>query len=87
MHDDHSQGEAQSDAQNLHHPADMAGIAHMISNRDLPEAGKAVMVQVYGLIAEAEAAAHGKPVDQIHFHEVGTADVVADIAGVCFLMQ
>ena len=88
MHDDHTHGEAHShDHHHHHHHADMAGISHMISHLDLPEAVKADMVQVYGLIAEAEAAAHGKPVDQIHFHEVGTADAVADIAGVCFLMH
>ena len=65
-----------------HHHADMAGISHMISHLDLPEQVKKDMEQVYGLIAQAEAAAHGKPVAQIHFHEVGTADAVADIAGV-----
>lgn len=70
-----------------HHHADMAGISHMISHLDLPEQVKEDMEQVYGLIAQAEAAAHGKPVDQIHFHEVGTADAVADIAGVCLLIH
>ena len=33
---------------------------------------------VYQLIAQAESAAHGVPVDQIHFHEVGTMDAVAE---------
>ena len=70
-----------------HHHADMAGISHMISHLDLPEQVKKDMEQVYGLIAQAEAAAHGKPVAQIHFHEVGTADAVADIAGVCLLIH
>ena len=70
-----------------HHHADMAGISHMISHLDLPEQVKEDMEQVYGLIAQAEAAAHGKPVDQIHFHEGGTADEVADIAGVCLLIH
>lgn len=70
-----------------HFHADMAGIAHRISHLDLPDQVKKDMEAVYGLIAEAEAAAHGKPVDQIHFHEVGTADAIADIAGVCLLMD
>lgn len=69
-----------------HHHADMAGISHIISHLDLPETVRENMTAVYALIAEAEAHAHGKPVDEIHFHEVGTADAIADIAGVCLLM-
>jgi uncharacterized protein (TIGR00299 family) protein len=42
---------------------------------------------VYGLIAEAESHAHGQPVDQIHFHEVGSMDAVADVTAVCLLMN
>ena len=42
---------------------------------------------VYGLIAEAESHAHGVPVTEIHFHEVGTMDAVADITAVCLLMN
>ena len=42
---------------------------------------------VYMLIAEAESKAHGKPVTDVHFHEVGTMDAIADITAVCMLMN
>lgn len=42
---------------------------------------------VYGILAQAEAVVHGKPVEQVHFHEVGTLDAVADIVGVCLAME
>ena len=70
-----------------HHHADMAGITHQIGHLDLPEEVKADITAVYRLLAEAEAHVHGTTVDQIHFHEVGTADAIADIAGVCLLMH
>ena len=45
------------------------------------------VLAVYNLIAEAESRVHGVPVQQIHFHEVGTMDAVADITAVCLLMR
>ena len=65
----------------------MAGISHIIERLNLPEEVKTDIVAVYHLIAEAESHVHGKTVEEIHFHEVGTADAIADIAGVCLLMH
>ena len=45
------------------------------------------VLEVYKLIAQAESHAHGKPVTDIHFHEVGTMDAVADITSVCMLIE
>ena len=41
---------------------------------------------MFDSLAEAESKAHGKPVEQIHFHEVGTLDAVADVVCVCALV-
>lgn len=70
-----------------HHHASMAGISHIIEHLNFPEEVKNDIVAVYRLIAEAESHVHGKTVEEIHFHEVGTADAIADIAGVCLLMH
>ena len=65
----------------------MDGISHIIEHLNLPDEVKKDVVAVYHLIAEAESHVHGKTVEEIHFHEVGTADAIADIAGVCLLMH
>lgn len=70
-----------------HHHTSMAGISRIIEHLELPEEVKTDIVAVYRLIAEAESHVHGKTVEEIHFHEVGTADAIADIAGVCLLMH
>lgn len=41
---------------------------------------------MYDAIARAEAKAHGCPVGDVHFHEVGALDAVADVAGVCYAL-
>ena len=70
-----------------HHHASMAGISHIIEHLNLPDEVKKDVVAVYHLIAEAESHVHDKTVEEIHFHEVGTADAIADIAVVCLLMH
>lgn len=43
--------------------------------------------KVYSLIAEAESRVHGHPIENVHFHEVGSIDALADVLSVCALMH
>lgn len=70
-----------------HQHSSLHRIRHIISGLHLPEAVQHNAKAVYGLIAEAESRAHNVPVTEIHFHEVGTMDAVADVGAVCLLMD
>ena len=71
-----------------HHHTGLHGIEHLVRDHlALPEEVKADVLAVYGLLAEAESKVHGVPVEEIHFHEVGSLDAVADVTAVCLLMR
>lgn len=82
-HHDHAQEQEHSH----HHHTGPGEITALIDGLDLPEQVKADAKAVYDLIAQAESHAHGRPVTDIHFHEVGTLDAVADVVGVCLLIH
>ena len=65
----------------------MGEISRLIAGMELPAEVKDHIWAVYEDIARAESAVHGVPVSQVHFHEVGAMDAVADVAGVCLLMH
>lgn len=85
MHDnEHSHNHAHT---HLHHHTSLYDVSHIIHNLDIPQRVKENALCVYRLIAAAESNAHGKPMEEIHFHEVGTMDAVADVVGVCLLIN
>lgn len=72
------------------HPHSHTGIADIrarIAALPVPQRVRDNILAVYGRLAAAESEAHGRPVDQIHFHEVGTMDAIADVTAVCLLMN
>lgn len=75
-------------AHSHHHHASLHDIEHIVRGHlSLPATVADNVMAVYRLIADAESKAHGKSVSEIHFHEVGTMDAIADITAVCLLMH
>lgn len=70
-----------------HSHSGMHEIEHIIGHLDIPENVRNDAIGVYTLIAEAESHAHGCEISEIHFHEVGTMDAVADVVGTCLLIN
>ena len=70
-----------------HHHATPGHIAAVIDGLPLPEDVRAAARAVYDGIARAEAKAHGCEIGDVHYHEVGALDAVADVTGVCYALH
>ncbi|MEA2562507.1 MAG: pyridinium-3,5-bisthiocarboxylic acid mononucleotide nickel chelatase [Acidobacteriota bacterium] len=63
------------------HSRDLAAIRELIQASDLAEPVKERAIRLFQRLGEAEAKAHGMPVDRVHFHEVGAVDSIVDLVG------
>ena len=90
----HAHGHTHGDEHHIHeeieHPhhhghRGLPEILSIIDRADMTEKAKSVSKRIFDIIGEAEAKAHGVPLEQVHFHEVGAVDSVVDIVslGVC----
>lgn len=70
-----------------HHHTSMHDIEHIVEKFALSDKVKEDILSVYRLIANAESQVHGVPVTQIHFHEIGNMDAIADVTAACVLMD
>lgn len=84
--DAHSHGHSHGDHTHPHVHASYTAILEQIQGLRLPEAVKKNSAAVYELIGNAEAKVHNSTLEQIHFHEVGTLDALADVCGVSLLL-
>ena len=89
--DGHEEGE-EADAQHHHdgHHHHHTSVSEILAFLDRVEADSAAAEdakEVYMLLANAESRVHSQPLENIHFHEIGTLDALADILGVCMLIN
>ncbi|HCB99733.1 MAG TPA: nickel pincer cofactor biosynthesis protein LarC [Ruminococcaceae bacterium] len=56
-------------------------VEKLIDAGSIPESARKIAKKIFGFVAKAESTVHGLPLDQVHFHEVGAADSIADIIG------
>jgi uncharacterized protein (TIGR00299 family) protein len=58
-----------------------AHIKSLIEESSLPAGVKEKSQRIFALIAEAESRIHSRSIDQVHFHELGSADTLVDVVG------
>ena len=87
-HDHHHEHHHDHEHGHHHEHHGIKDIEHVVRDHmNIPDSVKDDILKVFGLIAEAESHVHNAPITDIHFHEVGTMDAVADITAVCLLMN
>ena len=70
-----------------HEHRNLSDITRILQGSGLTENAKGIALRIFDVLAKAEAKAHNKPVDQVHFHEVGAVDSIVDIVTVAFCLD
>ena len=70
-----------------HEHRGMKEITEIIQKSEMTARAKKMAMRVFGILAQAESKAHGVPVEEVHFHEVGAIDSIVDIAAIAICMD
>lgn len=69
------------------HSRHYSEIVDVVRDAGLPASVEQSALGVFAILAEAESKVHGLPLDELHFHEVGQKDALADVIGSCFAIH
>ena len=83
---DHPHGHTHSH-EHPHEHRGMKEITEIIQKSEMTVRAKKMAMRVFGILAQAESKAHGVPVEEVHFHEVGAVDSIVDIAAIAICMD
>lgn len=81
----HPHGEAPAAAPA--HARNFADIKQLITRSTLAAWVKEKAVAVFQRVAEAEGRIHGRPPEEVHFHEIGATDSIVDLVGACIALD
>jgi uncharacterized protein (TIGR00299 family) protein len=89
-HDDHAHSHEHSEhthAEGHGHTRTYAAVVDLVDEMSLPDGVARDARAIFRLLGEAEASVHGTDLDDTAFHEVGADDAIADVVGVCLLLD
>lgn len=89
-HEEHSHGHIHSHEEHSHYDhvhRSLEDVTEIIGQSGLTEGAKRIAIDIFRVLAEAEAKAHGATIETVHFHEVGAVDSVVDIAAAAICLD
>lgn len=82
----HEHGEHCHGHEQPHEHRNLHGVLEIIDRTEMTQNAKNLAHKIFEIIAKAESKAHSKPIEEVHFHEVGAIDSIVDVIAlsVCF---
>ena len=84
---DHHHNHEQEHHHHHHEHRNLHDVCEIIDNSDIDEESKDLAKRIFMRVAKAESKVHNKPLDEVHFHEVGAIDSIIDIVGTAILIN
>lgn len=87
--DDHHHHHHEHNGHHHHHHEhrNLTDVYEVIGRGEMTDGARELARRIFRIVAEAEAKAHGCPIDEVHFHEVGAIDSIADIVAAAVLVD